>query len=301
MDIFHTYIQPRRTYESELYRMDEELLIHIRKLTINHHPSHYCRSTRFENFVLPNLKTVDLRSPLFSSLSDRFHSDPPKWRGSESRSRCKLLAKLRPKTVIIRDMNCDDLDFMPPDTCRTMWENVENVIFTLPSIYARKNTDLRSCGLAVYPNFKKIYWMYDPTSTVEYPDRYPYDLELEDDKDLNDWAITEVTLSHPHCDIIIVNVESTRTKEDSGPSSSEQFQKDEEEIFRADIAYRCRADADLPESDIKGEEAIKKRLDTIRFITLDEFIEKEDWFDWFDPKELESWNKAMDGKVGTLQ
>ncbi|WWC59458.1 uncharacterized protein I303_102014 [Kwoniella dejecticola CBS 10117] len=306
----------------------------VKVFSVSTHDDTWCRFSRPRHLELPNLEVLRIQvRKEFAGWRD-YHSTPSpslptSAPASESTSHSKSKSKARSKStrksckpgVKMKDDNCDNktpcklikglkprivvyegtsLNCLWPgansDIPQRVWSQVEILVFIVSAKEARY---FHMMGHVELPerkylgNLKKVYWIFDPT--LELGESHVPWLDGNGSWKV-DWAILmKIFMTEGvNCHFIVVNSAATSL----GSASSEEnsmleIQEKIEERFRRDYEDKVRDGASDPE-----EEEVRRlldRLDLVKFISLDEFVEKARWWEFLDLAELERLKEVKRG------
>ncbi|WWC86907.1 uncharacterized protein L201_001786 [Kwoniella dendrophila CBS 6074] len=238
---------------------------------------------------LPNLQTLRIHIQKKSGSFREFHK-----KGVENP--CPLIMNLKPKTVIYSEDPSASIYLNPDKICSKIWSHIETLILIISPVlnyqdqhYIRKGFSLSKS----YPKLKRLFIMYDPTvktpqgSTGMNGQDFPY--------------LWDLIMKNPKCQLILVNSGCTNLQWpekyrssiiDTQDSYQESFIKGLwNEIEERDM-YKNYNDGDSNDKSDSSEEEEGGYNSNYDFMTLEEFIEKEYWFDWFDFEDMVKWKKA---------
>ncbi|WWD00570.1 hypothetical protein V866_007505 [Kwoniella sp. B9012] len=112
-----------------------------------------------------------------------------------------------------------------------------------------------------------------------------------------DKLMFDLSTRYPKIQITIVNV---------GPKRHYRLHS-EKDVEKTGRTHNLKAEDILRKNfpthlESRIDETREDRQKLFKFVSLDQFLEEEDWKDWFDPKEMEEWRVAMgqmdSGQVG---
>ncbi|WVQ98050.1 hypothetical protein IAU59_005172 [Kwoniella sp. CBS 9459] len=275
-------------------------------LSVREHPSRWCRLGEHVPLVLPNLKTLHLFAtfqPYDGGLLLQYgHHMIPRFERGALDSRgvfvrppsipilrprpCPLLASLRPRTIVLRRLPIvqsrlpesyilDPWDSSSPYPSTAVWEEVETLVLVNPASHvALRDWDRSICNPSLAPNLKQILWIVDPM-WIPRSGGGLVDLHLENK------GFTRLASIFAHVPITVVNADV---------------------VLRYYVIW-CgsslgKIDTILLEQitrHVHGwpTEKRKRRLDSMTFMSLEQYLEHEPWTEVFDQAEMELWRDCM--------
>ncbi|WVW78456.1 hypothetical protein I302_100410 [Kwoniella bestiolae CBS 10118] len=325
-------ITPINPIDTSVWK-DERLKM-VKILSIETHSSEWCTLNQSANLKLPNLETIRLTIHKKFGYPRAFHSFPtsePPPSQISNQSACTLMKHLKPRTIVYKETPDSSFYLNPDNVSPPIWSKVDTLIFLIPPVGAgthfTKNKDLTQ----LVPKLKRVYWIFDPTD-VDLTSRY--NTGNFDHDEIN--FLSNLLVRNPKIKFTIVNAGCTSLRlpkkyrmsiEDSEDSYQESFIKNhwnrlEEAAFdarRSKLRAKAKAgsgsgsgsgsgpgskrqekDGDRDSNDEEEEEEEDEEVDSsYEFMSIGEFVEKEEWYNWFDPEEIVRWkriNEEIDGK-----
>ncbi|WWD00581.1 hypothetical protein V866_007516 [Kwoniella sp. B9012] len=288
----------------------------VKVFSIDAHDQHWCSA--IGQFDLPNLETLRLTINRSYRGAGRIHSiassppPPQTLPSSSSNSQCPLIQDLKPKTIVYRETPSSAFYLDPNNLYPSIWSEVETLIFLIPPVGANnhfvRNKDLNK----LLPKLKKVIWIFDPRQ-VDLKSRYNTGNYDHGEIDF----LSSLLLRNPKIRFEIVNCGCTALRfpkkyrgsmEDAKDSYQEDFIKhywnELEQAAYRDKQSKAKNKKDVPattKTDDKDNDGDDDDGDSTSFdfYSIEEFVEKEEWYRWFGSGELIRWktvNDETDGK-----
>ncbi|OCF32622.1 hypothetical protein I316_05802 [Kwoniella heveanensis BCC8398] len=255
----------------------------VRILTIREHPSHWCDQGTEVPLPLPNLRSLHLHFELHPDFADYMiltplHLDCKAW------GRCRFLPDLHPRNLVIHysfNSRLFDRMWRYDEFVSTEWASMEMLIIVTPSTDAGIQCiynfmqRLQDFGLSL----KRIYWICNASDpTVASPDGG----SPRQGRPGYHPGIRSLARTIDEYHLTVVNVDTT-CKHTPNPD---------------DVSWATPAAevVQMLTDEVKkhyppGSTSQKARLDSIELISLDEYLRREEWWDIFEPAEIEQWLK----------
>ncbi|WWC86917.1 uncharacterized protein L201_001796 [Kwoniella dendrophila CBS 6074] len=267
----------------------KETLKMVQILDLKTHPEEWCDPYQERSLVLPNLRTLRLtiESISYVGYEARFHYSILTPRNLEDELSCHFAKySSMPKTVVSRQgpsIGIDSDHILP-----AIWKYVETMIFVVPPAYSVSLERRLSLNLsASLPKLKRICIVYNPTGISAQSPAATCGRHIEDQQ-----IITKLIIYNPNCKFTIINSGFTNIRFPSRYRPTIQEAQDSyAETFDKALADHLE---ELQNNSRSNAENHLKYLNAASFLTLDEFIEREDWYDWFQVAELDQWKRIVD-------
>ncbi|WRT64785.1 uncharacterized protein IL334_001719 [Kwoniella shivajii] len=271
----------------ELHQLDclsEDMLKGVETLYLTHHKYQSCWELRNE-FKLPSLKMLEL------NLQPQTHSDMAELhRGGHKR--CSFLKDLRPKVVMLRNIDLKLLDFDPviqPD----LFTDMETLVLVTNSC----NTHHDGCGSVYkfrqhlgYPNssskkLKTIHLIFQPYRQWDYN-------EVDLVSRPHYCSLIDLCVKFPNVHINIINIGTTALHIDSHDDSHDIKYHMDRIHTRARNGVLDRVKREAREEGWDRAK-VENRMSSIGFLTLREFWYERNGWDYFEKRELDGWWEFM--------
>ncbi|KAK8847385.1 hypothetical protein IAR55_005243 [Kwoniella newhampshirensis] len=256
----------------------------VRVLTVDHHDEDWCRPDLKTGFDLPNLHTVQIRP---SAHVHRHAEDPM------SVFDCRLLAVLSPKRLVIHGARTNDPGFTPDSEDGFHSMTKPYLFLAVEELILLCNTplvDYRDCNWSPWlpdmPQLKRVIWIFTQTGGQR-PNSESW---LWDRHVPHACSLVGIMASLPHVEVSVVNTGGIT-------HSKYNFLTELEILFVVEKSYKALAESEFRK---RGwdENKIDERWSLVKFVSRQEFLDKEDWMDILDTKEAELWGKAGGCLVG---
>ncbi|WVF69829.1 hypothetical protein IAT40_004608 [Kwoniella sp. CBS 6097] len=249
----------------------------VRILTLREHPLQWCQQGSIVPLVLPRLQTVHLhvedRCSIERGSQVAFaHLDlgyPPKT--------CRFLAALLPTNLVFRFSSIRHTGKLPLRSTLKWRTDAEHLYIVAPSSNPLLEVICLEFRLFQWhaPSAKQIHWIFDPSISPTDSASKPRD-RLTPAQFSGLGHLARVFEGIP---ITIVNIASVLRN--PATSNNQITQAEVERVVEREV-YRA--------SNYNWHEQRKKaRMETIKFISLREYLDTEDWWETFEPDEVERW------------
>ncbi|WVW78455.1 hypothetical protein I302_100409 [Kwoniella bestiolae CBS 10118] len=172
----------------------------------------------------------------------------------------------------------------PEFFCPTIWSEVETLVYLVPPIgnddHYLPHEDRDLSGLL--PKLKKLIWIFDPSDIDPEAEGDQCNLHGEERQ-----LLSELLAKNPELKLIIVNVGSANLRLMKG--SREPF--DEILCWYAEKFQDWYWDVLDSSSFYDDDEDDTKKTNYPYYLNVEEFVEREEWYEWFDPEEIIHWKR----------
>ncbi|KAK6903739.1 hypothetical protein I203_107244 [Kwoniella mangroviensis CBS 8507] len=294
----------------------KEHLEMVKVLSIDTHKQDWCSA--FVQFDMPNLETLRLTVGRMYGGIGRVHSvqsSPPPSQtrpSSSSTAQCPLIQNLKPKDVVYRETPSSSFYLDPSNLCPSIWSEVETLIILIPPVGANKSFVRNKDLIKLVPKLKKVIWIFDP-SQVDLKSKYNTGNYDHGEIDF----ISSLLLKNQKVRFEIVNCGCTALRfpktyrgsiEDAHDSYQESFIKNywdelEEAAYRdkQSNAKNNKENTETTKSedeDDNDDDDDDSGYTSFDFYSIEEFVEKKEWYRWFGPEEIVRWKKVNEEIVG---
>ncbi|OCF76917.1 hypothetical protein I204_02626 [Kwoniella mangroviensis CBS 8886] len=257
-----------------------------RFLSIQAHNDIWCHLSHTRQLDLPNLKILQIEADQHRPWSPGiFH----KW-SSEERY-CPLLKALRPEIMIMRNIEQQMFEIQCRGIPSRTFLEVRTLVITSSSVDPPK-LHLYQWPPPEFVKLDKVIWIVDPQAFYSGSPVYLLSSEQVSSSAastrIGKLLLVSLLERFKDIPITIVNLGASQQRQlgSSGVSSPVGFTA--EEILRNSLVQAVNNGS----CNIKKEQ-LKKIEGLVDFITLEEFLVKEDWKDWFEKEEMTNWVAIM--------
>ncbi|OCF76932.1 hypothetical protein I204_02641 [Kwoniella mangroviensis CBS 8886] len=286
-------------------RWGPEVLSLVKIYSMTNHDEEWCYHYRktFSKVKLPNLTTL------------RFTFDKIK-KGKSTRllytqstdggyTNCRMIDNIKPKAIVYEKRESSSFTIEPKRLPAKVWSMIETLIILINPV-GNGEHHVSSTFLSEWsPNLKRVFWIYDP-SVIE---------EINTQKNSGEIKSTEYKIKKTMMDefillthLLVSNPTIRFTTVDCGTTNLRiPLEKHRKSINDAHKEYLKTFNEGYQE-DLKAISSTFVYRNTnseiaanyLIFRTLEEFIQLDEWSQWFDPQEIVRWqgcSKRIDSLV----
>ncbi|WVQ69237.1 uncharacterized protein L199_007454 [Kwoniella botswanensis] len=262
----------------------------VQFLSVKQHVDTWCHFSHPRQLDLPNLKVLQIdaqRNKDNSWTSSDFH----RWSSNINNQFCPLLKGLRPKVAIIRNVGNTPFEAQCRGVPIRTWTEVETLIMISSSISQHEHLIYRHPPPGLI-NLQKVIWICDPQAFRSTPSGPLLQPLISSETSIYTGYVLLSHLLQKFVDvpITIVNLgPSARYRLYSSVSADlEDGELTSEDVFRHNLTHLVEnTSTPIRKDDLPRKQGL------IGFMSLEEFLEKENWKDWFEEEEMMNWVDIM--------
>ncbi|WVW78460.1 hypothetical protein I302_100414 [Kwoniella bestiolae CBS 10118] len=308
----------------------------VKMFSLEDHPAAWCQVHKPTRLDLVNLET--LRLYMGDNNEIHTDTTPSPGKDFFIRRECRLLKNLRPRTIIIRNYDPSGFNIQTSAIPPKPWEEVETVVLVCPidQCFFLEARHMNWSRTEYLKNLRKVYWVFDPTPVLPSSKRqideynfYNYLAEIigQSYRPLLDLTLLEAS-EKPQRDVEVQYINpgclfsalDFFQKKDFMERCKERnsLQREEIRLFNSSAKIDNSAFARIRDAfqdefqaiieghlermmvrDGENEEEQNKRKGSLRFKSLEEWIEEDEqeWSEWFERDEWLEWKEYMNVKT----